>query len=334
MIKKLFKHIQRYKIRIFFLGLGISSLSLSPQLMAQNNFAITVLTGGTSGVYYPLGVVLAKIYGDNLPFAKISVLATKASVENLLMLQKSEGEIAFATADTVSLAWVGNQTMGFPEKLTKLRGIASIYPNYIQIVARADSNIKTIADLKGKRVSVGASESATEVNARTVFAAANITYKDFAKVEYLPFGNSVKMMLNNEIDATIQSAGLGVSSINDLSNSIPIRIISIPSDITAKIKDPAYIAGVIPAGTYQNQNYDVPTIYITNIIVTRSDLTTEQVYNLTKLIFENLKELQNAHPAMTGIQFQKMIEGMPIPFHPGALKYFQEKGWKISSGQK
>ncbi|HPI63207.1 MAG TPA: TAXI family TRAP transporter solute-binding subunit [Alphaproteobacteria bacterium] len=333
MIKKLLKHRHVQKIRIF-LGLIILSLGISVQVIAQSNFAITVLTGGTSGVYYPLGVVLAKIYGDNLPSAKISVLATKASVENLLMLQKSEGEIAFATADTVSLAWFGSQAAGFPEKLTKLRGIASIYPNYIHIVARADSNIKTIADLKGKRVSVGALESATEVNARTVFAAANITYKDLTKVEYLPFGNSVKMMLNNEIDATIQSAGLGVSSINDLSNSLPIHIISIPTEITAKIKDPAYIASIIPAGTYQNQNYAVPTIAITNIVVTRSDVGTEQVYNFTKLIFENLSELQHAHSAMANIQFQQMIEGMPIPFHPGALKYFREKGWAIPSVQR
>ena len=319
--------------KFFLLALSCSYLGLfhfrATAQVAQNLDEIIILTGGTSGVYYPLGVVLGKIFGDNLPTSKISVLSTKASVENLLMMQAGKGTLAFATADTISLAWNGNQAAGFSEKLSRLRGVAVLYPNYIHIVARADSNINSIADLKGKRVSVGARESATEVNARTVFAAANLTYNDFARVEYLPFGNSVKMMVDNQIDATIQSVGLGGTSIKDLSAAIPIKIIPIPPELIYKINDPAYLPAIIPAKTYDQQSQDIQTIAITNLIITRSDLTVGQGYLLTKLIFENFNELKRSHPAMGQVEISKLTMGMPIPFHPGALRYFQEKGISI-----
>src|SRR5689334_10903454 len=208
---------------------------------------INVLTGGTSGVYYPLGVALANAIGKAMPNVKTSTQATKASVENLNLLQAGRGEIAFTLGDSLSDAWKGNEEAGFKTPLKKLRGIAAIYPNYIQIVARADSGIKTMADLKGKKVSVGAPKSGTELNARAVLHAAGIDYKDFSKVEYLPFGESVELMKNRQIDVTLQSAGLGVSSLRDLAASVPIVVVPIPEAVIKKINDPAYILAVIPA---------------------------------------------------------------------------------------
>jgi len=181
------------------------ALAAGPAIAADQ--FINVLTGGTSGVYYPLGVALANAIGKAMPQVKTSVQATKASVENLNLLQAGRGEIAFTLGDSLSDAWKGNEDAGFKTPLKKLRGIAAIYPNYIQIVARADSGIKTLADLKGKSVSVGAPKSGTELNARTIFAAAGMSYKDFAKVEYLPFGESVELMKNRQLDVTLQSAG-------------------------------------------------------------------------------------------------------------------------------
>src|SRR5690606_10725197 len=143
---------------------------------------INVLTGGTSGIYYPLGVALSQIYGKAIPEAKSSVQSTKASVENLNLIQAGRGEIAFTLGDSLSDAWKGNKEVGFKAPLDKLRGIAAIYPNYVQIVASADSGIKTLADLKGKRVSVGAPRSGTELNARAVFKGAGISYEDLGKV--------------------------------------------------------------------------------------------------------------------------------------------------------
>src|SRR5690348_11888762 len=184
-----------------------ATTATAPVAHAADAF-VNVLTGGTSGVYYPLGVALANVIGKAMPSLKTSVQATKASVENLNLLQAGRGEIAFTLGDSLSDAWKGNEEAGFKSPLKKLRGIAAIYPNYIQIVARADAGIKTLADLKGKKISVGAPKSGTELNARAVLHAAGIEYKDFAKVEYLPFGESVELMKNRQIDVTLQSAGL------------------------------------------------------------------------------------------------------------------------------
>src|SRR5690242_15729752 len=220
---------------------------------------INVLTGGTSGVYYPLGVALANVIGKAMPNVKTSVQATKASVENLNLLQAGRGEIAFTLGDSLSDAWKGNEEAGFKAPLKKLRGIAAIYPNYIQVVARADSGIKTLADLKGKNVSVGAPKSGTELNARTIFAAAGLTYKDLGKVEYLPFGESVELMKNRQLDVTLQSAGLGVSSLRDLATTVDVVVVPIPADVIKKTNDPAYLPATIPANTYRGQASNVST---------------------------------------------------------------------------
>jgi TRAP transporter TAXI family solute receptor len=154
---------------------GVAVLS-APAARAQA--FINVLTGGTSGVYYPLGVAIGKIFSDKIPDVKTQVQATKASVENLVLLQQGRGEIAFTLGDSLKAAWDGDEEAGFTAKLDKLRTIGAIYPNYIQIIATADSGIKTLADLKGKSLSVGAPKSGTELNSRAILAAAGLSYKD------------------------------------------------------------------------------------------------------------------------------------------------------------
>lgn len=286
---------------------------------------INILTGGTSGVYYPMGVALSQIYEKAIPNAKIAVQSTKASAENVNLVQAGRGELAFALADTVSAAWQGDEEAGFKTKLDKLRGIAGIYSNYIQIVASADSGIKTLADLKGKRISVGAARSGTELNARAVLKAAGLTYADLAKVEYLGFGESVELMKNRQLDATLQSAGLGVSSIRDLANSVPIVIIAVPESVVAKINDPAYIAGVIPAGTYEGQTQAVPTVTIPNVLVTNAAVSDAVAYEMTKSMFNHLPQLIAAHSAAKGIDPANGPK-TPVPLHPGAIKYYKEAG--------
>jgi uncharacterized protein len=289
---------------------------------------VNVLTGGTSGVYYPLGVALAGVIGKALPNVKTSVQATKASVENLNLLQSARGEIAFTLGDSLSDAWKGNAEAGFPTPLKKLRGIAAIYPNYIQIMARADAGIKTLADLKGKKISVGAPKSGTEINARVILAAAGITYKDFAKVEYLPFGESVELMKNRQIDVTLQSAGLGVSALRDLATSMDTIVVPIPADVIKKTNDPAYLSGVIPANTYRGQTTDVQTASVQNYLVTHEGVSNETVYAMTKALWTNLDQLLAAHSAAKAIDPKHALEGMPVPLHPGAEKYYKEAGLK------
>jgi uncharacterized protein len=287
---------------------------------------INVLTGGTSGIYYPMGVALSQIYGKAIPDAKAAVQATKASAENLNLLQAGRGEIGFTLGDALSDAWKGDAESGFATPLKKLRGIAAIYPNYIQIVASADSGIKTLADLKGKRISVGAPKSGTELNARAVLKAAGLTYKDFSKVEYLPFGESVELMKNRQLDVTLQSAGLGVASLRDLAVSMKIVIVEIPADVVAKVGDPAYQPAIIPAGTYEGQAKDAHSIAIQNFLVTHEGVSTDTAYKMTKALWENLDALVAAHAAGKSIRRENALKGMPLPLHPGAEKYYREVG--------
>lgn len=302
---------------------AVTAVSLA--LPARADGFVNVLTGGTSGVYYPLGVALAQIYGDGIPGVKTQVQATKASIENLNLLQQGRGEIAFTLGDSLRDAWEGNTEAGFKGKLDKLRGIAAVYPNYIQIVALKSSGVTKLSDLKGKSLSVGAPKSGTELNARTIMTASGMKYADLGKIEYLPFAESVDLMKNRQLDATLQSAGLGVASIRDLSTSVETVVVAVDAATVAKIGAP-YVAATIPAGTYQGQSEPVPTAAVGNFLVTHADVPEETVYRMTKLAFENLDKLGAAHSAAKGIRIEDAPKGMPLPLHPGAERYFREKG--------
>jgi TRAP transporter TAXI family solute receptor len=307
-------------------AVGTAGLVLATQTRAA--FAsefVNVLTGGTSGVYYPLGVALSKIYGEKIEGVRTQVQATKASVENLNLLQAGKGELAFALGDSVKFAWEGNADAGFKAKLDKLRGLAAIYPNYIQIVASKESGIKTLADLKGKGLSVGAPKSGTELNARAILGAAGLSYDDLGKTEYLPFGESVELIKNRQLDATLQSAGLGVASIRDLASSLPIQMVAVPAEVVNKLGSP-YVAKMIPSGTYDGQAEDVPTAAVVNFLVTREGVSDDLAYQMTKQLFENLPDLVAAHKAASDIKLADATKGMPLPLHPGAEKYYKEKG--------
>jgi uncharacterized protein len=304
-------------------ALAVTAVLSAPAAQAQA--FINVLTGGTSGVYYPLGIAIGKIYSDRIAGVKTQVQATKASVENLILLQQGRGEIAFALGDSLKAAWEGDAEAGFKTRLDKLRTIGAIYPNYIQVVATADSGIKTLADLKGKSLSVGAPKSGTELNSRAILAAAGLSYKDLGKVEYLPFAESVDLMKNRQLDATLQSAGLGVASLKDLSSATDITMVSLPKALVDRIGLP-FVAVTIPANTYTGQDKDVPTAAVINYLVTSSAVSDDLAYQMTKLIFESLAELASAHAAGREIRLENAPLGSPVPLHPGAIRYYKEKG--------
>ena len=303
-------------------------LALAAPAKAQE--FINILTGGTSGVYYPMGVALSKIYTEKIPGSRPSVQATKASVENLNLMQQRKGEIAFTLGDSLADAWKGVEEAGFKSKQDRLRAISAIYPNYIQIVASKDSGIKTLADLKGKRLSVGAPKSGTELNARAILKGAGLTYADLGKVEYLPFAESVELMKNRQLDATLQSAGLGVASLRDLASAVDVVVVTVPEDVVKAVGAP-YVAATIPANTYTGQSADVNTAAVVNYLVTHEGVKEELVYQMTKAIFENLGDLAASHAAGKEIKLEKALDGMPIPLHPGAARYLKEKGLKTGS---
>jgi TRAP transporter TAXI family solute receptor len=310
-------------MRIWTKVAAAAAIAAAAALPAKAETFINILTGGTSGVYYPLGVALSQIYTDSIEGARPSVQSTKASVENLNLLQEGKGEIAFTLGDSLALGVEGNTEAGFQGPLDKLRTVAAIYPNYVQVVASEESGIKTLEDLKGKRLSVGAPASGTELNARAILAAAGMSYDDLGQVEYLPFAESVELMKNRQLDATLQSAGLGVASIRDLSTSIPIVVVEIPAEIVEKAGAP-YMAATIPAGTYEGQDADVQTAAVQNYLVTHSDVPEDVVYGMTKALFENLDDMVAAHAAAKAIKLEGAAASPPAPLHPGAERYYSE----------
>lgn len=307
------------------IGAFALAFAASAPVAAKAQDFINVLTGGTSGVYYPLGVALSEIYGEGIEGARTQVQATKASVENLNLLEQGRGEIGFSLGDSLVAGWEGDTEAGFRQPLTKLRRIAAIYPNYIQLVATADSGITTLEDLRGKSLSVGAPASGTELNSRAILEAAGMSYSDLGQVQYLPFAESVELMKNRQLDATLQSAGLGVASIQDLSTTNPTTIVEIPATLVDSIGAP-YQSAVIPAGTYRGQDADVETAAVVNFLVTHEDVSDETAYQMTKLLFENLPRMVSAHSAASAISLETAVGESPVPLHPGAERYYREVG--------
>nr|WP_024308813.1 TAXI family TRAP transporter solute-binding subunit [Pseudomonas sp. P818] len=308
------------------LGLLVAAAILvnSPNTHA-NPPSINILTGGTSGVYYPLGMSLSDLYGERIEGSTTSVRATKASVENLNLLQIARGQLAFALGDSVADAWKGNEDAGFRAPRDRLRAIAGIYPNYIQIVASQASGIRSLEDLRGKRISVGAPRSGTELNARAIFKAAGLSYKDMGQVEFKPYAESVELIEKGQLDATLQSAGLGMAAIRELAERMPITFVAIPEQVVSRIGG-AYQPGIIPAGTYKGQASDVTTATITNLLVSQTSVSDDLAYQMTRLLFENLGRLAEAHPAAKDIQLERATNGLPIPLHPGAERFYREVG--------
>ncbi|QSX37339.1 TAXI family TRAP transporter solute-binding subunit [Shewanella sedimentimangrovi] len=312
------------KRKLGLLG-ALAALGISTAVWAAPTF-INILTGGTSGVYYPIGVALSQIYGKDIEGAKTSVQATKASVENLNLLQTGRGELALALGDSVSAAWKGDLDAGFKAPLDRLRAIGAAYPNYIQLVANKDAGIKTLADLKGKRISVGAPKSGTELNARAILAAAGLSYQDMGKVEFLPYAESVELIKNRQLDATLQSSGLGMAAIRDLAATMPINFVEIPAEVIGKIGNAAYQPGIIPANTYEGQDVEVHTVAIQNLFISHARVSDDTAYQMTKLLYQNLERLGNAHAAAKAIDPKSAAHNLPLPLHPGAERFFREAG--------
>ncbi len=291
---------------------------------AEAQQPIIVLTGGASGVYYPLGVTIAKIYAD-IPGSKVEVQTTDGSVENLMRLQHGSGQIAFALGDALQDAWKGNAAAGFDGRLDRLRVIGALYPSFIQIVATRASGIRTLADLKGKSLSVGAAKSGTELNARAILRAAGLQDSDLGRTENKDFGESTQLMVKKQLDATLQSAGLGVTSLKELSDNNDIVLVPVPKPVVLKM-GPPFRPGVIPAHTYLGQDRPVPTAMVMNYLVTSAAVSDDLAYQMTKLVFDSLPELAIAHMVGAEIRRQTAAKGSPVPLHPGAIRYYKEKG--------
>lgn len=293
---------------------------------AAKKVFINIATGGSSGPYFALGGAVSNLLNEKVAGVNSSVQSTGASAVNATLLGEKKAEIAFAMNDVISYAYTGTEVFKDKGKVENLRGIASLYPNFVQVITLKDKGINEISDLKGKKVGVGAPGSGTEVNARQILEVYGLTYNDIT-ADYLSYAEAIEQMKNGAVDAAFLTSGLPNSSVMDLATTKDVKIVPIRKEYVDKLaaKYPFYSSEPIPGGTYDDKE-DVETAAVTTILVTRAELDDELVYNMTKTIFENLNALVDTHSAAKAISLDKVRVGMPIPLHPGAEKYFKEIG--------
>jgi len=286
---------------------------------------LVLATGGTAGTYYPFGGAMAKIWNSKIKDMNVTAQTSGASGENIRLINKKEVELALVQSDTLDQAW--NAMEAFKEPLKGMSVIATLYPEIVQVVVRADSPIKTFADLKGKKVGVGAPGSGTEINFRQLMDIYGLKKED-VNGQYLSYSESAEAFKDKHIDAFIATAGIPNAAIMDVSTQNDIRILPIPADVSAKVikKYPFFAAVTIPANTYKGLTADVPTVAVNAVLIAGNQLKPEMVYNLTKALFENQAELAAAHAKGKELSLKYAVQGVSIPFHPGAVKYYKEKG--------
>jgi uncharacterized protein len=286
---------------------------------------LVIATGGTAGTYYPFAGAMSNIWNTKIKDMNVTAQTTGGSVENVRLINKKDVELALAQSDTLDQAWNGLEA--FKEPFKGMSAIATMFPEIVQIVVRADSPIKTFPDLKGKKVGVGAPGSGTEASYRQTLEAYGMKRED-VNSQYLSFAESAEAFKDKHIDAFYVIAGIPVSAIMDVSMQNEIRILPLSADITAKLiqKYPFLAAVKIPAKTYRGQTEDVPTVAVNSVLIAGNQLKPEVVYNLTKVLFENQPQLAAAHAKGKELNLQRAVTGVSIPFHPGAVKYYQEKG--------
>lgn len=302
----------------------VLSIALTGCTTQKTNLILA--TGGTSGTYYPYGGAIAQIYNTKIENMNVTAQATGASVENLKLIGKKEAELAIVQNDMTDYAYNGMETFK-DGKIENVRAIATLYPEVIQIVASVDSGINTVADIKGKKFSVGAPGSGVEANARQILDVLGMTYDDFT-ANYLSFSESSDSYKDKHIDGFLFTSGIPNAAIQDITATSELKFVSIPDDIVKNLteKYPFFTEYIIPAGTYKGQTADVKTVAVNATLIVGSEVSEKVVYDLTKALFENQAELATAHAKGQLLNIESAVKGISVPFHPGAEKYYKEKG--------
>jgi TRAP transporter TAXI family solute receptor len=288
---------------------------------------ISIGTGAMSGTYYPLGVAMAKMWTGAKIGVNVGAEATGGSVENARHIKGKTMEIGFVESLIAEWAYQG-QEMFKDNKVTNIRGLISLYPNTIQTVVKADSGIKSYADLKGKKVSCGIQGSSSVLAMKIVLETYGIPFGDI-KPQYLAYGPAMELLKDGQVDAVLVDAGAPTSSIIDIVSQHKVKILSIDRANIDKIvqKYPYFSrATVIPKGTYSGINEDVVTTGSLATLCVAAEMPDDLVYQITKALIEKKADVAKVHEKGKTIDLKTAVNGFSIPLHPGALKYYKEKG--------
>jgi TRAP transporter TAXI family solute receptor len=316
-------------------GLAMLAVGSNPREFARARGGVvrlSIATGNTGGVYYPYGGGLAKVIGDSLR-VQATAEVTAASVDNLKLIQQRKVDIAFTLADTLDDALAGRGAFA-PTGPVKARALAVLYPNYTHLATVTRNGIQGIADLRGRVVSTGSPGSGTEVIAFRVLRAAGLDPDRDLRRQALSVNASVDALKDGKIDAFFWSGGLPTASILDLASSIGMTARLVPNDavipaLRQRFGDALYTRRVIPRGAYPGMPADVGVVAVQNTLVVHESMEEPLAYDLTRVLFEKRAELAAIHPEARHLSLATAVEGSPAPFHPGAERFYRERGaWK------
>jgi len=309
---------------VVFAGIALISLFCSADVFAQK-FDLKLMTGPMGGSWYPLGGAISDSVQKEIPGVTIAVMPG-AGIANVEALEFEKCEIAFSNSSSAVDGLNGRSP--FKKKMENMRQLANLYPQYFQMIVPADSKIKSVADLKGKVLTLDRKGNTGELLSMQVLQVYGFSYKDMAKVHHLSYSDSVSMMKDGHADFFSLGTTIPASSIIDLAADRKIRLLALPDD---KIKamqqlNAGYLKRVIPKGTYPGVDYDVPGVgYFTHMIIS-AKLPEDLVYKITKTFVKNLPRFADVVKDMKGVTPKDLTMDVGIPFHPGALKYYREIG--------
>jgi len=314
----------------FILG---AALALTGTVHAQEKFSLSIATGGTGGVYYPMGGGMANILSKYVPGMQATAEVTGGSVDNLKLIASGKPYIGFSMADAGQDAYRGEDK--FKGNKVPLRTLMVLYPNRMHVVSIEGTGVNTLADLRGKHVSTGSPGSATEVMAFRVIEAAGLDKDKDMKRERLGVAESVSAIKDRKIDAFFWVGGLPTAAVTDLANTpgVKIKMIDHADTVAAMNKKygQLYIEDVIPKTTYRGMDTDNRQATVWNILVSHESLSDQTAYNIVKTLFEKRSELIAVHKEAENFKLENQkAAASPIPFHPGAAKYFAERGVKLN----
>ena len=286
---------------------------------------MTMGTGGTAGTYYAFGGVLGQ-YMKNHANVDVTVVSTDGSKANIQGIAAGDYQLGTVQSDVMAYAWAGTRSFEADGAVNSFRVIAGLYAEAVQLVTM-DPSIKSVADLAGKRVSIGAPGSGVYFNAIDVLSAAGLTENDI-QAQYQSFADSADALKDGKIDAAFIVAGAPTAAITELCTTNSAYLVPIDGEIADKLMaaSPFYTLYTIPAGTYNGQTEDVVTVTVKATLIVSADADEETVYNLTKAIFDNVAAITAENGKGAELSIENATSGMTAPFHPGAAKYFAEQG--------
>ncbi len=293
---------------------------------AQAAEFITIGSGHSGGSFYPVGVAVANAIGTGAGESRVQVQQTGGSHENIQLVNRGRAELGLALADVLSSAARGADEKRYPKPVPGLRGIAAIFPSYVHLIVRADSGIKKVEDLRGRKITVGAPGGGSETNARAILGAAGMTFADLGRVEFLSGDGTGDAIRNRRIDGFFLSTGLGASAVRELETGVELAAVPIPQALVAKIGDAAYISSEMPAKAYGIQGLPAPSVVIWTHLFCDEKLSADKVKAYLDGIFKNLEAFRGTHASLREFSVERAVMGMPIPFHDGAKAFFAARG--------